>query len=136
VVRYARPASPASLPNQSSPNLASGLRVWLRGIQQTVQAGNPAAIVAIVPDNEEDQWERTLYTFARGAYGLDPDGTAPPRSAARGTPLLYVRESALQGPIPSTARMVASIFTDSFQFPSVNVIAKVPGRDSSVADNT
>jgi hypothetical protein len=66
VVNYARPATPAPLPDQSSPNRASGLRTWLRGIQRTVQSRNPAAIVAIVPDSENDQWNRTVYTFPRG----------------------------------------------------------------------
>jgi hypothetical protein len=134
VVQYARPAAPAALPNQSSPNLASGLRTWLRNIQRTVQAKNPAAVVAIVPDTERDQWDRTAYTSSRGMYGLDPDGTAPQRVPARGAPLLYIRESALGGPLGADARMVASIFTDSFQFPSVNIIAKVPGRDPRLAN--
>jgi hypothetical protein len=134
VVRYVRPATAAPLPSQSNPNLASGLRTWLRGIQRTVQAKNPAAIVAIVPDEERDQWDRTVYTFARGMYALDPDGTAPPRTPARGIPLLYVRESALGGPLAADARLLASIFTDSFQAPSVNIIAKVPGRDPKLVN--
>jgi len=134
VVRYERPDTPAPLPSQSSPNLASGLRAWLRGIQRSVQERNPAAIVAIVPDGERDQWDRTVYTFARGMYALDPDGTAPPRVPARGVPLLYVRESSLGGPLTDNARLVATVFTDSFQFPSVNIIAKVPGRDPRLAN--
>lgn len=134
VFHYVKPAVPAPLPSQSSPNLASGLRVWLRGIQQKVQARNPAALVAIVPDEERDQWDRTAYTFPRGTYGLDPDGTAPPRVPARGLPLLYVRESALSVPLIPNARLNASIFTDSFQFPSVNIIAKVPGHDGRFAN--
>ena len=133
VIRYARPVTPAALPNQSSPNLASGVRTWLRGIQRIVQDRKPAAIVAIVPDAERDQWNRTAYTFPRGMYALDPDGTAPPRVPSRGMPLLYVREAALGGPLEADARLIASIFTDSFQFPSVNIIAKVPGRDPRLA---
>ena len=61
-----------------------------------------------------DQWERVAVSFPRGTYGLDPDGTAEPRVPARGTPLLYVRESALGGALAADARLVASIFTDSF----------------------
>jgi len=133
VVRYTPPSTPAPLPGQSSPNAASGLRTWLRGIQRTVAPQNPAAIVAIVADEYKDQWDRTAYTFPRGTYGLDPDGTAEPRIAPKGVPLLYVRESALGGPLGADARLVASIFTDSFQFPSVNIIAKVPGRDPALA---
>jgi Peptidase family M28 len=134
VVNYVRPATSAPLPDQSSPNRASGLRTWLRGIQRTVQSRNPAAIVAIVPDSENDQWNRTVYTFPRGTYGLDPDGTAPQRTPARGIPVLYVRESALGGPLAADAHLTATIFTDSFEFPSVNIIAKVPGRDARLAN--
>lgn len=129
VVRYAPPPAPPQLPNQSSPNQASGLRAWMRGIQRTVAAQNPAAIVAIVPDEFRDQWDRTAYTFPRGTYALDPDGTAEPRVPTRAAPLLYVRESALGGPLADDARLAASIFTESFQYPSVNIIAVVPGRD-------
>lgn len=129
VVRYVPPPAPAAMPNQSSPNQASGLRTWLRGIQRAVQAQTPAAIVAIVPDEYKDQWERTAYTFPRGTYALDPDGTAEPRVPTRGAPLLYVRESALGGALAPDARLNAAIFTESFQYPSVNIIAMAPGRD-------
>jgi hypothetical protein len=134
VVRYVRPATPAPLPNQSSPNLASGVRAWLRNIQRTVQAQNPAAIIAIVPDEEQEQWNRTAYTFTRGMYSLDPEGTAPPRVPARGMPVLYVREAALGDLQAAEARLVASISGDSFEYPSVNIIAKVPGSDPRLAN--
>jgi hypothetical protein len=129
-VRYAPPPAPAALPNQSSPNQASGLRAWLRGIQRAVQAQTPAAIVAIVPDEYKDQWERTAYTFPRGTSALDTDGTAEPRVPTRGVPLLYVRESALGGALAPDAQLNAAIFTESFQYPSVNIIAMSPGRDA------
>jgi len=132
VVPYVPAQTPPPLPNQSSPNAASGLRGWLRNIQRTVAAQNPAAIIALVGDDQRDQWDRTTYTFPRGTYGLDPDGTADQRVPTKGVPLLYVKQSALGGPLEplnSDARLVASIFTDSFQYPSVNIIARVPGRD-------
>ena len=134
VVRYVPPATPAGGPNQSSPNQASGLRAWLRGIQRSVAAENPAAIVAIVPDEFRDQWDRTAYTFPRGTYALDPAGAAEPRVSVRGVPMLYVKESALGGALPADAHLSASIFTDSFQYPSVNIIAKVPGKDPKLRD--
>ena len=79
------------------PGNAPALRTWLRGIQRAATASAPAAIVAIVPDAAVDQWDRVAIAFPRGTYGLDPDGTAEPRVAPRGMPLLYVRESALGG---------------------------------------
>jgi hypothetical protein len=134
VVRYAPPPAAPALPNQSSPNRASDLRTWMRGLQRSVAAQNPVAIVALVADEDRDQWDRTVYTFPRGTYGLDPDGTADQRVPARGVPLLYVKASALSGALADDARLVASIFTDSFQYPSVNIIAKVPGKDSRLAN--
>jgi hypothetical protein len=135
VVRYepAPAAATTGMPTQSSPNAPPALRNWLRNIQRTVAPQNPAAIVALVPDEFKDQWDRTAIAFPRGTYGLDPDGTADQRIATRGVPLLYVKESALGGALAPDAKLVASIFTDSFQYPSVNVIAKVPGRDPALA---
>ena len=130
VVRYAPPDTPSQ---DAGPRTQAALRVWLRGIQTKVAASAPAAIVAIVPDTAADQWNRVAVAFPRGTYALDPDGTAPPRTAPRGIPLLYVRESALDAPIRSGARLVASISTDSFTYPSVNVVAKAPGRDARLA---
>jgi peptidase M28-like protein len=112
---------------------AAALRTWIRNIQGKVAAQNPAAIVALVPDTAGDQWDRVAITFPRGTYGLDPDGTAAPRVAPRGVPVLYVRESALGGPPASDARLVAAISTETFQYPSVNIIGKIAGRDPALA---
>jgi Zn-dependent M28 family amino/carboxypeptidase len=46
--------------------------------------------------------------------------------------VLYVRESALGGAVAADARMVASIVTDTFTYPSVNIVARVPGRDAAL----
>jgi Zn-dependent M28 family amino/carboxypeptidase len=86
-----------------------------------------------VPDDAADQWARAAVPFPRGSYGLDPDGTAEPRTPARGLPLLYVRESALGGPLAADAKLAASIVVENFQYPSVNIVAKVPGRDAALA---
>jgi pimeloyl-ACP methyl ester carboxylesterase len=136
VVRYA-PApestetAPAQAPGGRGRNL---LRTWARGVQKSVAGQSHAALVVLVPDTAKDQWERVAFPFARGTYGLDPDGTAEQRTPTRGTPLLYVRESALTAPLRSDAQLVASIFTDSFTYPSVNVVAKVTGRDPSLRE--
>ena len=124
VVRYA-PAQPAT---------GNALRTWLRAIQRATQAAAPAAIVAIVPEGAGEQWERVSVSFPRGTYGLDPDGTAEPRVPVRGVPLLYVREAALAAPLKNDARLLASMSVDTFTYPSVNVVAKVAGRDARLRD--
>jgi hypothetical protein len=137
LVRYVPSPPPAGAPaaQTAGPRAANPLRTWARGIQKLVADQSPAAIVVIVPDQAKDQWERVAFPFSRGTYALDPDGTAEQRTANRGTPLLYVREAAvdLTPPAPD-ARLVASIFTDSFTYPSVNVVAKVTGRDPRLRD--
>ena len=131
VVRYA-PTEQAS--QDAGPRTTAALRTWARGIQRTVAPSAPAAIVAIVPDAAQEQWDRVAVSFPRGSYGLDPDGTGIAPAPSRGIPLLYVRESALGGPVGADARMLASISTDRFTYPSVNIVARVPGRDPALRD--
>jgi len=130
VVRYAPPEQPVQ---DASPRTVAAIRTWLRGIEQKVRASAPAAIVAIVPDAAQDQWNRVAIYLARGSYALNADGTTAP-VATRGAPVLYLRESALGGPITADARFVAAITADRFQYPSVNIVAKVPGRDPPLKD--
>jgi hypothetical protein len=133
VVRYNGQTAPsaAGVP-QAGPGSQVALRTWARNVARTIGQGAVATVV-VVPDAEQGQWERVLVPFTRGTYALDPDGTAEPRTPSAGVPLLYVRESAL-GPLTEDVRLTASIFTDSFTYPSVNVIAKVPGRDPKLKD--
>jgi hypothetical protein len=134
MMRYvpAPPAAGAPATPPVGPNAQAALRTFAANVQRN--ATGAAATVIVVPDAEKEQWERVSAPFTRGTYGLDPDGTAEQRTPARGVPLLYVRESALGGTPAADARLVASIFTDSFTYPSVNVIAKVPGRDPKLRD--
>ncbi|MEX2271216.1 MAG: M28 family peptidase [Vicinamibacterales bacterium] len=133
IVRYVpQPSADAAAP--AGPRAPNVLRTWARAVQQRVASQSPAAIVVLVPDSAAAHWERVAFPFSRGSYGLDPDGTAPQRTAERGTPLLYVRESAVGAAFPADARLAASIFTDRFTYPSVNVVARVPGSDPKLRD--
>ena len=63
--------------------------------------------------------------------------TARPSSARRRAALPCSTCEAVRAgrrPIWRTRALTASIFTDSFTYPSVNVIAKVPGRDPKLRD--
>src|SRR5918993_1614392 len=120
IVRYVPPppAADAPAPPAAGPRATNTLRTWARGLQKSLAAQAPAAIVVLVPDEAKDQWERVAFPFSRGTYALDPDGTAEPRTPPRGTPLLYVRESAAGGPLPADVRPSPPIFPDSFTSPS------------------
>lgn len=105
---------------------------WGRAVQQ-IASEAAEAIVVLVPAAAEDQWSRVAYRFSRGSYGLDPEEDGYVRRASPGSPLLYVREAALERPPVNGDRLDAWVFTESFQYPSVNVVAKVPGRDPALS---
>jgi len=156
--------TPGALITGPPPGSQPAIRAWVRSVQRAAGIGGgapgaggggnagagagggapappagspanaPAALVVIIPQSFNDQWERVVVPISRGTYALDPDGTADQRTPTRGIPTLYVREAALGGPMAADARLVASIFTDSFTYPSVNIIAKVPGRDARLRD--
>jgi hypothetical protein len=113
------------------------LRAWMRGLQRVVTASPPAALVIVVPAGEDEEWDRVAFRFPRGSYGLDPEGTGdiegPPSGPPTGGPLLYVREAALSQPLRSGVRLRANLVVESFQYPSVNVVGRVPGTDPTLA---
>ncbi|MEZ5318259.1 MAG: M28 family peptidase [Vicinamibacterales bacterium] len=108
------------------------LTQWTRTVTRAV-ANRASAVIVVVPDTPDTAWDRVSFRLPRGSYGLDPDGTAAPRTGTPGMPVLYVREAALDGAALSGARIRASIFTETFTYPSVNVIARVRGRDGAVS---
>ena len=97
-------------------------------------ASAPAAIVAIVPDEAVDQWDRVAVAFPRGT--LRPRSRRHGRAAGARRAACRCSTSAnprSAAPLKTDARLVASISTDSFTYPSVNIVAKVPGRDARLA---
>ena len=131
VVRYAQTAP---LAQDAGPRTVAALRAWARNIQRAVAPSPPLAIVALVPDAAQDQWNRVAIGFERGSYGLDPDRKGLTMNPSSAVPILYVRAAALGDGVAQDARMVASIRTERFQYPSVNIVAKVPGRDPTLAN--
>ncbi len=132
VVTYEPAPAP---PNEraAGPGASNPLRTWARGVHKTTTSQGAAATIVVVPDTAEDHWNRVAFSFSRGTYALDPEGTAAQRTPQRGAPLLYVRASAASA-VPFNGPAEIAIFTDSFTYPSVNVIAKVTGRDPKLRD--
>ncbi len=124
IVRY-----PGDGASEDTPSL----RAWMRGIQRAIATSPPAAVVVVVPTDQGEEWDRVAFRFPRGAYGLDPDGTGEVRTPPTGMPLLYIREGALPGPLASGVRLRANLVVESFQYPSVNVVARVTGSDPALA---
>jgi hypothetical protein len=131
VVRFAPPQIDPSAPPAAGA-AANVLRNFARALLKNALALEPSAVIVLVGDSHTEQWNRVAMPWSRGTYALDPEGTTAPRTPARGVPLLYVRESAA-GTLAVDARVEAAIFTDTFTYPSVNIVAKVPGRDPALA---
>ncbi len=107
---------------------------WSRSIQQALPEGaTPQAVITLIPADQQDQWARVAFRGPRGSYALDIFDDQPPRQPSAGVPFLYVRESALPRPLRSGDGIDLWLFTESFTYPSVNVVARAPGRDPALA---
>jgi hypothetical protein len=132
-VRLAGRALFVRYPGDGAGGEAPSLRAWMRGVQRAVADSPPEATVVVVPADRDDEWDRIAFRFPRGAYAVDPEGTGDVRTPAAGMPLLYVREGALSSPLASGVRLQANLVVESFQYPSVNVVARVTGSDPALA---
>jgi len=124
--------------NPPAPNMSlRGYRYALGAVRQQSQAliERGASAVILVSDSVAD--DPMAFGFggvalARGRYGLDTARWSPPPASP---PVLWVRRGMLD-PLraPNGARLTAQIYTESFSYPSVNVVAKVRGTDPSRRD--
>ncbi|MES2176662.1 MAG: M28 family peptidase [Gemmatimonadota bacterium] len=88
-----------------------------------------AAAVLIVSDSiGETQFQNIATGWARGSYALDTATSVVTRPTR--VPVLWLRRASLARVRGATAaRFVASVTTDDFVVPSVNVVARVRGTD-------
>lgn len=87
-----------------------------------------AAAVLLVSDSISDSVYDVLSAYNdRGTYGLDSAGVAAPRPAR--APVIWLRRGMLDAVRAPGQRLVARISSESFIYPSVNVVARVPGAD-------
>ena len=90
-----------------------------------------AAAVLLVSDSISSSVFDVLSSYNnRGTYGLDSAGVAPPRPSR--APVLWLRADMLGAVRAEGARLVARISSESFVYPSVNVVAVVPGTDAAL----
>jgi hypothetical protein len=126
--------------NPPAPTMSlRGYRYALAAVRQQSQAliERGAGAVILVSDSVAD--DPMAFGFggvalARGRYGLDTVRAAvtmPPNSAV---PVLWVRRSQLEAVRAPNQHLSAQLFTESFSYPSVNIVAKVPGTDPARRD--
>lgn len=105
---------------------------------QFAQAG--AAAVILVSNgaaNEELAVDATAAVSSRGTYGIDSaaaTGGGRGRGNAAAVPTLLLRHNMLGAVKASGARLTALIFSETFTYPSGNVIGVVKGTDPRLAN--
>ncbi len=92
-----------------------------------VKAG-AAAIVLVADDSTNNQFMPVSVTMRRGAYNIDTTGSDRIRERQ---PVLWVPQ-ALQARVESARRLTLNLRAETFVYPSVNVVAKVPGVDPAL----
>jgi len=117
---------------------APGMSLWARRYtmaaireRAALLAQRGAAAVILVSDSvAETQFGISGSYYLRGTYALDTGAEARPTGAP---PTLWLPRSALEAARRPGQRLVAELSTESFVYPSVNVVARAPGADAALA---
>ncbi len=125
----------------SAPTPLPPADVSLRGFRYTLAAirqrsafllGKGASAVVLVSDSIADsEFERVGAILARGSFAMD---SADAGAVAVTPPVLWVRRAQLDRLRGGATRVSVSLAVESFVYPSVNVVAKVPGTDATRRD--
>ncbi len=122
-----------------SPPAAMSLREYRYANQAIAQQSRElvargAGAVVIVADsvgNTDMAWGFGGAAYSRGAYALD---TGLVVQAAAAPPVLWVRHAMLEPLRRPGARLIATIATETFSYPSLNVVGRVAGTDPARRD--
>ena len=119
------------LPPSRPPVSWISLRAWRYTRQAIAERANAltkagaAAVVLVADDSTNDQFIPVSVPMRRGAYNIDTTGSDQIRQRQ---PVLWVPK-ALQARVESARRLTLNLRAETFVYPSVNVVAKVPGVD-------
>ena len=124
------------LPASKPPAPGMSLRAWrytrvaIAERAAALEKAGAVAVVLVADDSTNDQFIPVSVPMRRGSYNIDTAGTekVPVR-----IPILWV-PTALKARVSGAQRLALDLHADSFVYPSVNVVAKVPGTDPQVRD--
>ena len=85
-----------------------------------------SAVVLVADDSTDGAFASMLPQLRRGTYNVDSTGAARPTARI---PAVWVRASQLAR-VRGARRLTLNLRAESFVYPSVNVVAVAPGRDS------
>jgi len=100
----------------------------VRGQAARLTSRGATAVVLVADSVVEEALPFYGAVAARGTYSLDTAGAPTrPRGSA---PILVVRQSMLARVSAPGTRLQATLVSESFTYPSVNIIGKLPGADA------
>ena len=130
-------AAELTIPN-NAPGLNVSLRAWRWARLATAQRAaamarrGASAIILVADSVTESAWEFFSTVSARGSYGLDTGSTDQrPRGV---TPVIVVRRAMGALLAANGARAEVDVRSESFTYPSVNIVGVVPGTDATLKD--
>ena len=122
----------------NAPGANVSLRAWRYARVAVAQRGNAlvqrgATAVILVADSTVDSvWDFQGVVAARGTYGIDSAGANQrPRTSA---PVVVVRPALADALRRSGTMAAIDIRSESFVYPSVNIVAKAVGTDPKLRD--
>jgi hypothetical protein len=86
------------------------------------------AIIFVSDELAEQAFPRAAQYSNRGSYQIE--GSLFNRQLLKDIPIIWVRKEALNGVRAPGQQLHAKLYTESFTYPSVNVVAKVKGTDA------
>ena len=124
------------LPAVRAPAAGVSLRSWrytrvaMAERSSALEKSGAAAVILVADDSTDSQFIAVSVPMRRGYYNVDTTGSE--RVATR-PPVLWV-PAALGARVSTSRRLSVALSVDNFVYPSVNVVAKVPGTDPMLKD--
>lgn len=103
------------------------INIWAR----ILAAKGALAIIFVSDDLAAKNWSRSTQYNNRGSYQIE--GSLFHRQILTGVPILWVQQEALPLLQSPGQELHAHLFTETFTYPSVNVVAKVKGTDPKLS---
>jgi hypothetical protein len=89
-----------------------------------------AALIFIADERGEQSWSAVLPALSRGLYDIEGGSNATVTTKA---PVLWLHASALDWVRSPGAQLSATLITEQFDYPSVNIVAEVRGTDPQLS---
>jgi hypothetical protein len=114
------------------------LRAWryalaaIRERSQLLTQRGAVAVVLVSDSTADEAWPFAGAGLTRGRYNVDTTGAGDVPAAQ--APVVWVRRALLDRVRAPNQRLTLTLRAESFVYPSVNVVARVPGSDPALRD--